>query len=53
MGAGAELEGCTALQDTAQHDFAFEDIVSKPAHQLQILAQKLGIQPRVSIPPRM
>ncbi len=50
---GAEPEGRTAAQDIAQHDFAFEDIVSKPAQELQTLAQELGIQPRVSIPPRI
>ena len=37
------------VQEVAQHDFAFEDVVSKPAHQLQILAQELGLHPKVGL----
>ncbi|CAL5218872.1 g606 [Coccomyxa viridis] len=42
----AYVEEHMRWREIAQHDFAFEDIVSKPAQQLQILAQRLGIQPR-------
>ena len=37
------------MQEIAHHDFAFEDIVSKPAQQLQILAEKLQIRPKVCL----
>ncbi|CAK0779209.1 hypothetical protein CVIRNUC_004717 [Coccomyxa viridis] len=35
-----------AWKDIAQHDFAFEDVVSRPAHQLEILAQELDLHPK-------
>ena len=38
-----------SVQEIAQHDFAFEDVVSKPAHQLQILAQELGLHSKVGL----
>ncbi len=37
------------MQEIAHHDFAFENIVSELEQQLQILAEKLQLQPKVCL----